>query len=121
MAINWFKNSEVTGIATINKNNIVLNKTFINKFENATNAVIGLSDEGEIVVKPLTLDDLDNPLIKDLLIVKVSPFNNILRIGNTKCVSLIEEALNQKVTSDGLKFKTIWDDKENSLVIKTNK
>ena len=118
MTINWLKNSKLTGTATFNKNNIVLNTTFLSKFSKVCNALIGISeDEKSIIVKPLTLDEIEDPKYKDLLIVKVSPFKNFLRIGNSKCVSILEPVLKIKLAKEPVKFNTTWNEVEKYLCI----
>ena len=119
MGITWLRNSEDTGTANINKNNIVLNKTFMDKFNDVGFVLIGIDDDENIIVKPLTLDEKEDPKYQGLLVFKISKFPNFMRIGNTKCIQLLEDSLvNVKLT--GHKFKTIWLENKNALSIKTD-
>ena len=119
MAITWLKNAGDSGTATINKNNIMLNKTFMNKFDEVGYALVGIDDDENVVIKPLTIDEMESPQYKEAIVFKISKFTNFLRIGNTKCIEMLEDSL-VNVKLKGNKFKTIWLENKNCLLIKTD-
>lgn len=110
MTIKWLKNNNLLGLATINKNNIILNKTFNEHFMNVGQAIIGINDNHDIVIKPIRLDDVEKKAYQDLLIVKISPFKSYIRLGNTKCIAVLNEEFGGIFTKSGIQCKTMWSD-----------
>ena len=117
MAITWFKKMETSGKATLQNNYIVINKSFSDKFSSAYVALVGVDENNNLLVKPLSLDESESPLYKDSLFMKISCFDTFVRIGNVSTMKIVQENLALKLPKEGKKYDTSWDENEKALVI----
>lgn len=117
MAIKWIKDIENNGNATLTNNYVMTSKVFSDKFNNCYSAVIGVDDDKNVVIKPLTLDENESPLYQDVLKVKVSIQKSYMRFGNTKAINQIKSLLDLNIPKKGIKGITSWDNLDNYLVI----
>ena len=117
MAINWIKNVENNGNATLTNNYLMTSKVFSDRFTECYTVVVGVDDKKNIVLKPISLDDLESLKYDDMLKVKVSIQKSYMRFGNTKVVSQIKSLLDLNIPREGIKGITSWDNNDNYLVV----
>jgi len=120
MAITWLKKYEESGKATLGKNYMVINKSFSNKFNQAYMAAVGIDENNNLLIKPLSLDECESPLYRDSFLVKISCFDTYVRLGNVMSMKVISESLKLEIPKEGLKFNTSWLDNEKALKIEIN-
>ena len=113
------KKVEKKGSATLSNRNVVINQQFADRFSNSYSALLGVDEENNILLKPLSLDESESPRYKDALLLKVSIFNSFVRLGNTASMKAIAEILGVELTKSGLKYDTYWNNNENALVVET--
>ena len=121
MGITWFTVKEKVGTASFYKTNITLNTVATIPFEYAYRVQVGMNDEGNIVIQPLSKErvirgDLDEYAIQSIAIKKTYS-----RISSTSLMKNIGEALNIELSDNPVKFETSWDEKENILTINVKK
>ena len=121
MGITWFTTKEKTGTASFYKTNITLNTVASVPFEYAYRVQVGLNEDGNIVIQPLSKErvirgDLDEYAIQSIAIKKTYS-----RISSTSLMKSIGETLNVELSDNPIKFETSWDDKENILTILVKK
>lgn len=117
MAVQWIKEDN-TGSATITNNYVLTNKMFVEKFESCFSSIIGIDENKNILIKPITLDEYESPALKDVTKAKVSVQRSFIRFGNTKLVEQLKNQLNLDIPKEGIKAVTLWDEAEKSLVIR---
>ena len=121
MPIQWFSTKEKTGSASFYNTNITLNTIATVPFEYAYRVQVGIDDNGNIVIQPLSKErvlrgDLDEYAIQQIAIKKTYS-----RISSTVLMKRISTALNITLSDKPLKFETTWDEVENILTIHTGK
>ena len=121
MGITWFTTKEKAGTASFYKTNITLNTVATVPFEYAYRVQVGLSEEGNIVIQPLSKErvirgDLDEYAIQSIAIKKTYS-----RISSTSLMKNIAEALGIELSDNPVKYETSWDEKENILTILVKK
>ena len=121
MGITWFTVKEKVGTASFYKTNITLNTVATIPFEYAYRVQVGMNDEGNIVIQPLSKErvirgDLDEYAIQSIAIKKTYS-----RISSTSLMKNIGEALKIELSDNPVKFETSWDEKENILTINVKK
>lgn len=117
MGVIWLKKFEESGKATLGSNYMVINKLFSDKFKTSYKAVIGVDENNDLIVKPLSLDECESPMYKDALLVKISTFDTYVRLGNVSSMKYIAQALNISLSKEGIKCDTSWNEEENALKI----
>ena len=115
--INWIKNNVDNGTATLTNNYLQTNKTFVDKFENCYQTIVGIDEKHNIVLKPISIDEEESMKYDDMLKAKVSIQKSFMRFGNTKLMTHIKNLLQFEIPKDGIKCVTNWDQKENALII----
>lgn len=117
MAIKWINKHKENGTATITSNYIMINKLFSDKFNHSYEAMLGVDECDNIVLKPLSLDEVESAKYQNSVLLKISPFSTYTRIGNASNMKRIEDIVNIKFDKAGKKFITEWDEQENALKI----
>ena len=117
MAVNWLKEKETTGSATLTNNYVMTSSAFKDKFINCYSAIIGVDDVRNIHIKPISLDEFESIKYKDNKKITVNVQKSFLRFGNTKMVEELKSILAIDIPKDGIKGKTSWNEKDNCLVI----
>ena len=121
MAITWFSLKEKSGMASFYNTNITLNTTASIPLKYAYRVQVGIDDDGNIVIQPLSKErvirgDLDEYAIQNIAIKKTYS-----RISSTSLMKRISEALGIELSANPMKFETTWDEKDNILTIHTRK
>ena len=121
MSIIWLTTKEKNGVASLYNTNITLNKVASVPFEYAYRCQVGITDEKNIVIEPLTKERVLKGNLDEYAVLKISVKPTYSRISSTTLMNKIAEILHLELTDKPLKLETIWDEKENILTIMTNK
>ena len=121
MAITWFSAKEKVGTASFYATNITLNTIASVPFEYAYRVQVGLDDDGNIVIEPLSKErvirgDLDEYAIQNIAVKKTYS-----RICSTSLMKRISEATGLEFSDTPLKYETTWDEKANLLTVNIKK
>lgn len=120
MAIKWFSPKEVTGSASFYASNITLNKVATVPFTYAYRALVGIDENNNIVIEPLTKDRVDRGNLDEFAVQKISVTKSYSRISSKQLMDLIFESLKIDLGDEEFKkFDTYRDINKNVLVIKT--
>ena len=118
MGVKWINKVEAEGTATMFPNYLMANREFVDKFDDKYSALVGLDDDtDQIVLKPLSKDEDEDPKYQDSLRIKINIQKSYIRFGNTKSMSLIASLLHVDVPKTGLKGRSFWNEKEDALFI----
>ena len=115
--IKWFNVKAKNGVASLYSNNITLNTTAMYPFEIAHKVQVGLSDDGNIVIQPLTKAFIETGNLDESCLLKIERHKSFARISSVALMKQIAEALNLNLSSSPLRYETSWDSEENILTI----
>lgn len=121
MAITWLQAKEKNGIASFYNTNITLNTIASIPFEYAYRCQVGITDDKNIVIEPLTKDNVLSGKLDEYNLLKISIKPTYSRIASTLLMTKISEILGLELSDRAIKFETIWNEEENHLIIKTNR
>ena len=121
MAITWLTTKEKNGVASLYNTNITLNKVASVPFEYAYRCQVGITDEKNIVIEPLSKERVIKGDLDEYAILKISVKSTYSRISSTLLMTKIAGFLNIELSDKPLKFETMWNEKDNILTIMTNK
>ena len=119
--IKWFNVKPRNGVATLYDNNITLNRTAMDPFDIAYKVQVGLSEEGNIIVKPLTKAFVESGELDENSLLKIEMRKSFARIASVSLMKQISEALNIKLSKSPIQYETSWDSVENILTIDISK
>lgn len=115
--IKWINVKAKNGSASLYSNSITLNTTAMYPFEIAHKVQVGLSDDGNIVIQPLTKAFIETGDLDESCLLKIERHKSFARISSVALMKQIGEALNLKLSSSPLRYETSWDSEENILTI----
>ena len=115
--IKWFNVKAKNGVASLYSNNITLNTTAMYPFEDAYKVQVGLDDNGNIVVQPLTKAVVESGDLDESCLLKLERNKSFARISSTSLMKQIGEALNLNLSKVPVQFETTWDPEANVLTI----
>lgn len=115
--IKWINVKAKNGSASLYSNSITLNTTAMYPFEIAHKVQVGISDEGNVVIQPLTKAHIETGDLDESCLLKIERHKSFARISSVALMKQIGEALNLKLSSTPLRFDTSWDSVENILTI----
>lgn len=118
--IKWFNVKAKNGVASLYSNSITLNTTAMYPFEIAHKVQVGLSDEGNIVIQPLTKSFIETGDLDESCLLKIERHKSFARISSVSLMKQIGEALNIALSSTSVQYETSWDSEENILTILVN-
>lgn len=118
--IKWFNVKAKNGVASLYSNSITLNTTAMYPFEIAHKVQVGLSDEGNIVIQPLTKAFIETGDLDESCLLKIERHKSFARISSVSLMKQIGEALNIALSSTPIQYETSWDSEENILTILVN-
>lgn len=121
MAIKWFSAKEKVGTASFYATNITLNTIASVPFQYAYRVQVGIDDDSNIVIEPLSKERVIRGDLDEYAIQKISIRSTYSRISSTSLMTRISEALDIELGDTPLKYETRWDEKENILTILINK
>lgn len=121
MAIKWLTTKEKNGVASLYNTNITLNTVASVPFEFAYRCQVGITEEGNLVIEPLSKERVLRGDLDEYAVLKISVKPTYSRISSTSLMNKISEYIGRELTDKPLKFETVWDEKENILTILINK
>lgn len=119
--IKWFNVKAKNGIASLYSNSITLNTTAMYPFEIAHKVQVGMSDDGNVVIQPLTKAFIETGDLDESCLLKIEKHKSFARISSVALMKQISESLNISLSNSPVQFETTWDSVENILIILTNK
>ena len=96
--IKWFNVKPRNGVATLYDNNITLNTVAMDPFDIAYKVQVGLSEEGNIIIKPLTKAFVETGKLDENSLLKIEMRKSFARIASVSLMKQISEALNIKLS-----------------------
>lgn len=118
--IKWFNVKAKNGVASLYNNNITLNTTAMYPFDIAHKVQVGLSDDGNIVIQPLTKAFIETGNLDESCLLKIERHKSFARISSTSLMKQISESLNIELSKSPVQYETSWDSEENILTILMN-
>ena len=115
--IKWFNVKAKNGVASLYSNSITLNTTAMYPFEIAHKVQVGLSDDGNIVIQPLTKAFIETGDLDESCLLKIERHKSFARISSVTLMKQIGEALNIALSNSPVQYETTWDSEENILTI----
>ncbi len=116
--IKWFDAKERNGSASLYSNNITLNTTAMYPLSYAFRVLVGVDDNKDIVIKPVSKNEVESGALDESRLLKLETHKSFARISSSILMRQISEELKLELSKTALKFETSWDDNENVLVIK---
>ena len=115
--IKWFNVKAKNGVASLYSNNITLNTTAMYPFEDAYKVQVGLDDNSNIVIQPLTKAVVESGDLDESCLLKLERNKSFARISSTTLMKQIGEVLNLNLSKVPVQFETSWDPEANVLTI----
>ena len=115
--IKWFNVKDRTGIATLYTNNITLNTAAMSPLDFAFKVQVGIDDNRNIIIKPLSRDVVESGVLDECCLLKLEMHKSFARISSALLLKQISEALNLDLSKNGLRYETTWDSVENILIV----
>ena len=116
--ITWLSTKDEIGSASLYASNITLNTVAMNKFLTAYRVMVGIDDEGNIILAPLDKDRVLRGDLKEEQLQKISSKKTYSRISSSSLMRQIGSRLNIAFSSTPIKCETRWDDNNNVLILK---
>lgn len=119
--IKWFNVKDRTGVASLYPNNITLNTAAMSPLDFAYRVQVGLEDNGNIIIKPLTREVVESGVLDECCLLKLEIHKSFARISSALLLKQISEALGLTLTKTPTQFPTTWDSVENILIVNTKR
>ena len=117
--IKWFNVKDRSGVASLYPNNITLNTTAMYPLDFAYKVQVGMDDNNNIIIKPLTKDVVESGMLDECCLLKLEMHKSFARISSTLLMKQIIEILELSMEKPPIQFETTWDSVENILIINT--
>ena len=117
LMIKWFNVKAKNGVASLYNNNITLNTTAMYPFEDAHRVQVGLDDNGNIVIQPLSKAVVESGDLDESCLLKLERHKSFARISSTSLMKQIGEVLKITLSKAPVQFETSWDPDANVLTI----
>lgn len=115
--IKWFNVKAKNGVASLYSNNITLNTTAMYPFEDAHKVQVGLDDNGNIVVQPLSKAVVESGDLDESCLLKLERHKSFARISSVTLMKQISEVLGVTLSKTPVQYETSWDPEANVLTI----
>ena len=115
--IKWFNVKAKNGVATLYSNNITLNTTAMYPFEDAHKVQVGMDDNGNIVIQPLSKAVVESGDLDESCLLKLERHKSFARISSTSLMKQIGEAIGVSLSKVPVQYETSWDPEGNVLTI----
>ena len=115
--IKWFNVKAKNGVASLYSNSITLNTTAMYPFEIAHKVQVGMSDEGNVVIQPLTKAFIETGDLDESCLLKIERHKSFARISSVTLMKQISEVLNITLSNSPVQYETTWDSEQNNLTI----
>ena len=117
--IKWFNVKDRSGVASLYPNNITLNTTAMYPLDFAYKVQVGMDENQNIIIKPLTKDVVESGVLDECCLLKLEMHKSFARISSTLLMKQIIEVLGLSMEKPPIQFETTWDSVENILIINT--
>lgn len=115
--VKWFNVKAKNGVASLYSNSITLNTTAMYPFEDAYRVQVGMDDNGNIIIQPLTKAVVESGDLDESCLIKLENHKSFARISSTSLMKQIGEAVGVTLSKVPVQFETTWDSVENVLTI----
>ena len=115
--IKWFNVHAKNGVASLYSNSITLNTTAMYPFDIAYKVQVGLSDDGNIVIQPLTKAFIETGDLDESCLLKIERHKSFARISSVALMKQISEVLGIELSNTPVQYETTWDSEQNILTI----
>ena len=115
--IKWFNVKDRTGVASLYPNNITLNTAAMSPLDFAYRVQVGLDDNGNIIIKPLSREVVESGVLDECCLLKLEIHKSFARISSALLLKQISEALGLTLTKSPIQVPTKWDSVENILIV----
>ena len=119
--IKWFNIKAKNGVASLYSNSITLNTTAMYPFDIAYKVQVGLTEDGNIAIQPLTKAVVETGDLDESCLLKIERHKSFARISSVALMKQIGEALNVELSNSPVQYETSWDSEENILTILLSK
>src|SRR5574344_1098765 len=118
MGIHWFDARERQGQASLTESYITLNSIAAVPFEYAYKVQVGVSEEGNVVISPLSKERVMRGDLDEYTLQNISLKQSYSRICSRELMRQIEGETGLKLGKSAQSFETSWDEGKNLLTIK---
>ena len=115
--VKWFNVKAKNGVASLYSNSITLNTTAMYPFEDAYRVQVGMDDNGNIIIQPLTKAVVESGDLDESCLLKLERHKSFARISSTSLMKQIGETLKITLSKTPVQYETSWDSEENILTI----
>lgn len=119
--IKWFNVKERVGTISLYPNYIMLNTVAMYPFESAFRVLVGVDENQQIIIKPITKDTVESGALDEYSLIKIEMHKSFARISSVSLLKSISEELRLTLTKTPVQYETRWDEKENVLIAATRK
>src|SRR5574344_2609675 len=121
MSILWLNKDKKPGVATFTDKAITLNTSVIDALKDCNYVMIGIDDkEDEVIIKPISLNDIERAKIDVNVLYKVSINRSYARITSKSAVEKVEQTF-KNCDVFNKKFPTSYDEIKDLIHIYLNK
>ena len=117
LIITWFNVKAKNGVTSLYNNSITLNTTAMYPFEDAYRVQVGMDENKNIVIQPLTKAVVESGDLDESCLLKLEQHKSFARISSTSLMKQIGEVLNITLSKVPVQFETSWDPEKNVLTI----
>ena len=115
--ITWFNVKAKNGIASLYVNNITLNTTAMYPFDIAHKVQVGIDENGNIVIQPLTKQIVESGDLDESCLLKLERHKSFARISSVSLMKQISDAIGVTLSKEPIRYETSWDSEKNILTI----
>ncbi|MBE6127223.1 MAG: hypothetical protein E7182_04530 [Erysipelotrichaceae bacterium] len=117
--IQWFNVKDRSGVASFYPNNITLNTTAMYPFDTAFKVQVGLDENKNVVIMPLSKETVESGVLDECCLLKIEMHKSFARISSSVLLRQIAEELGLELSKKPIQFATRWDSVENVLIVDT--
>lgn len=118
--IKWINVKAKNGVASLYANNITLNTTAMYPFDIAYKVQVGIDDNKNIAIQPLTEAIVESGDLDESCLLKLERHKSFARISSVSLMKQLSEELKLELGKNPVQFETSWDSVENILTIHVN-
>lgn len=115
--IKWFDAKEKIGSASLYSSNITLNTVAMYPLDYAFRVLVGISEDGNIIIKPVSKNDVESGQLDESRLLKLEIHKSFARISSSLLMRQISEECHLELGKVPLRYSTNWDNNDNVLVI----
>jgi alpha-D-ribose 1-methylphosphonate 5-phosphate C-P lyase len=90
-------------------------------FETAYRVQVGVDENQQIVIKPVTKETVESGTLDEYSLMKIEMHKSFARISSVALLKSLSEELRIPLSNSPVQFETKWDDQENVLIAATKK